>query len=130
MTACWTARNLLEVVQESPTPDEFSFAILDRTGAEIPTGGLVAVGADVLLLIDLDSAESGDADVRGDGSRSPVGGDGPVGLGAPTVTPVPEPGSWGLLGLGVVAICGWAKIVSHNGRNSRARETLSDSSRA
>ena len=71
-------------------PDQFSFAMLDNSGGEIPTSGRAVVGSDVLLLIDIDS-ENPNVQV--------------FEL-APTTAPVPEPSSWLLLGSVTIGLIG------------------------
>ena len=81
-------------------PDEFSFAILDHTGAEIPTLGPF----DVMLLADINSSNPSLLGFASDTSRNPAGGGAPISLGAPVVTSaVPEPSAGWLL-LGAVAM--------------------------
>src|SRR5947209_6545178 len=41
-------------VDTGGVPDEFSFAILDDTGVEIPTQGLVSTGSDLFLALNID----------------------------------------------------------------------------
>ena len=71
------------------TPDQFSFAILDNTGTEIPTTALGILGSDVLVSIDIVPSLASSAGVRGlssaigvarvqvfatDATRTPIGG--------------------------------------------------------
>jgi len=73
------------------TPDEFSFAILDQTGTEIPT---LSSFFDVFVQIDIDSANPLVRTFATDTSRTPEGGGEPINIDAPIVTPVssvPEP---------------------------------------
>ena len=82
-------------------PDEFSFAILDGTGVEIPTLG----PADSLASIDLLSDGPLVSVYAGDGNRPPVGGGPVIALNAPSASsPVPEPKSIGLALVGLTVI--------------------------
>ena len=98
-------------VDSGGVPDEFSFAILDGTGVEIPTQGLASVGSDVFLDLIVDSATSPSVwSFASDPGRSPAAGGGPITTGPPTVTetaagtPVPEPSTLILLGAAVAFI--------------------------
>ncbi len=81
----------------SGTPDEFTFAILDNTGIELPTLGLADVGADVFLLTDLTGDPLTLQTFASDDSQAPAGGGNPLAIAAPTATAVPEPGNVALL---------------------------------
>jgi hypothetical protein len=80
-------------VDPGPTPDAFSFAILNGTFANIPTQGL----GDALLLVNIGAPNLGPGDVQTFASTSPVGV-------AVTAFLVPEPASLLLVGVGLVAI--------------------------
>ena len=71
-------------------PDEFTFAILDRTGAELPTKSFFDVFVDISVT-DNPNIQSFGADPN----RSPTGGGPPLSIGPPTLqqpgSPVPEP---------------------------------------
>jgi len=74
-------------VDASGVPDEFSFAILDGIGVEIPTEGLASIGSDVFLDLNIDFSIS--PSVRwfaSDPTRSPAAGGDPITTGPPTVT--------------------------------------------
>ncbi len=75
-------------VDSGGVPDEFSFAILDKTNSEIPSTGL----GDALVLVDIDSANPTLLSFPSDTSRN-AGGGKPIALAAATITPavVPEP---------------------------------------
>jgi hypothetical protein len=81
----------------TPTPDAFSFAILDSTLGQIyttdPLGGLS------LLRVDINKSSLGFGDVKTFESTSPS----PLGVTA-TASPIPEPGSLVLLAVGLVAV--------------------------
>jgi hypothetical protein len=73
------------------TPDEFSFSILDSSGAQIPTNGFV----DAFLLFDIDSSNPTLQTFSSDPSRPPQGGGGGITLSAPQAILVsPEPGTF------------------------------------
>jgi hypothetical protein len=84
-------------------PDEFAFAILDHTGADLPTTGPFDVFTDVLITPSPTVSTYGS-----DPSRAPAGGGGPLNIGPPiTATPssaVPEPAALGLLAAGLGAV--------------------------
>jgi hypothetical protein len=93
-------------VDSGGTPDEFSLAILDHTGSEIPTKSLF----DVFVQIDIDSTNPLIHTFATDVSRKPAGGGGPIDIAAPTVTPVnsvPEPSMLWLMLSGLVPLVGW-----------------------
>ena len=80
------------------TPDEFSFSILDSSGAQIPTNGFV----DAFLLLDIDSSNPTLQTFSSDPSRPPQGGGGGITLDAPQATLAsPEPGTFILLASGI-----------------------------
>ena len=93
-------------VDDGGTPDQFTMAILDSSGAQLPTLSFF----DVFVEIDLDSADPAIQTFASDTSRNTVAGGAPVDLSEPTFTTVssaPEPGSMVLAGcaLLVVALC-------------------------
>lgn len=79
------------VVEAGPTPDAFSFAILDQNLFSIPTTGL----GDALLLVNITGTSLVGLDVQTFASTSPAGVD-------VAVTPVPEPATLLLLSAGLV----------------------------
>ena len=90
---------LTTVIDFGPQPDQFSFAILDCSGVEIPTTG----PADALLAVDIDSASPAVRSYGGDVGRSPACGGPPIPLKTPQVVPLPASGilfGLGLFGLG------------------------------
>jgi hypothetical protein len=96
-------------VDSGGTPDEFSFAILDHTGTEIPT---LASFFDVFVQIDIDSANPIVRTFATDTSRTPEGGGGSINIAAPTATPVssiPEPTMLTLTISGLVALFAWKR---------------------
>jgi hypothetical protein len=83
-------------IDSSGTPDEFSFAILDSSGAEIPTQA--GPGVDVFAVVDINSSAPGIVNYASDTTRTPVAGGGPINMPAPTlVSGVPEPSTWIML---------------------------------
>jgi hypothetical protein len=81
-------------VDAGPTPDRFSFAILDNSLMNLATQSL---GTDTFIEVDINS---GNPTVFAFGSADQT-------IGAPTVTPVPEASTYGLAGvalLGLVAL--------------------------
>ena len=85
-------------VDSGAAPDQFTFAILDSSGVELPTLSF----SDVFVQIDIDSANPLVQTFRSDMSRTPAAGGGLVDIAAPTATSgVPEPSSVALLGAGL-----------------------------
>lgn len=96
-------------VDAGPQPDEFSFAILDRTGVELPT---ISSFFDVFATIDINSPTN--ATVRtfaSDPSRIPAGGGSPITTGATQVQVVPEPAS------AILLFCGFLLLSMRARRN-------------
>ena len=89
------------------TPDEFTFAILDNTGIELPTLGLAGVGSDVFLLTDLTGDPLTLQTFASDDSQAPAGGGNPLTIAAPVTAAVPEPGSVALLASLMAGSGGW-----------------------
>lgn len=86
------------------TPDEFTFAILDNTGTEIPTSNPNFF--DVFVQIDIDSLSPSVGTFATDANRSPTAGGLPIDIAAPaaiSVSSVPEPTTFSLLA-GVLGI--------------------------
>jgi hypothetical protein len=84
--------NLSTNVDNGGFPDQFTFAILDSSGAQLPTLSFF----DVFVEIDIDSADPTIQAFASDPSRSTVAGEAPIDLAAPTftsMTSVPEPGA-------------------------------------
>ena len=94
-------------VDAGPTPDQFSFSILDCTQTEIPTLG---TPTDVFVLIRLDSPSPLVQAFAGDPSRSPACGGGSIGVDSPAVTSgpsvevVPEPATSAFFGIGFIGL--------------------------
>jgi hypothetical protein len=85
------------------TPDEFSFSILDSSGAPIPTLGFV----DAFLVLDVDSSNPTPQTFSSDPSTPPQAGGNPITMAAPQATiGTPEPGTFFLLsaGCGIILI--------------------------
>lgn len=88
-------------VDSGPTPDQFSFAILDRTGVELPTTNAFF---DAFLTIDINSPNPTPAVFGSNTSRIPNGGGSVINTGVVQVQAIPEPASAGLLGAGLVLL--------------------------
>jgi hypothetical protein len=103
--------NLMTTNVDSPIPDAFSFSILDRSFAPIPTTNF----ADAFLFVNINSANLTVADLRnsifaGDPTRPPLAGGDVISIGKPQVPGVPETGlsiSILLIGLGAVWCFRW-----------------------
>ena len=80
-------------VDPGPTPDAFSFAILNGSQANLPTTGL----GDALLMVNITSTTLGLGNVQTFSSTSPAG----VSV---TAAAVPEPASLLLLGAGLLGV--------------------------
>lgn len=93
--------NLSTNVELGPQPDQFSFAILDSSGFEIPyTGPFNAA-----LVIDIDSANPVPQVFATDSTVSPFGGGDPIDMAAPGITStVPEPSTLGLLSISLITL--------------------------
>ena len=92
---------LSTVVDLGPQPDQFSFAILDCSGVEIPTMS----PADALLAIDIDSPHPIISTYAGDASRSPACGGPPLPLDKPKVVPLPAAALLLVLALSGLGAC-------------------------
>jgi hypothetical protein len=92
-------------VDLGPTPDAFSFSILDGTLSPVPTEGL----GDTLVLLNLDSPDLNIQNVQSfgaDTSRTPAAGGPAIPIPAPLITAVPEPGT-ALAGLLMASLAGF-----------------------
>ena len=92
-------------VDAGGTPDQFTLAILDSVGAQIPTLSFF----DVFVEIDIDSASPAIQTFASDPSQDTVAGGAPIDLAAPeytTVTPAPEPSSIFLAVFGLAILAG------------------------
>jgi hypothetical protein len=90
-------------VDAGGTPDQFSMAILDSSGAQLPTLSFF----DVFVEIDLDSANPTIQTFASDPSRNTGAGCAPVNLAEPTFTSAdsaPEPATIFLLGCALVIL--------------------------
>ncbi len=116
--------NLTTNVDAQGVPDEFSFAILDNTGVELPTQGLAVVGSDVFLDLNIDSATNPSIQTfASDIARSPAAGGPPIEIASPTITmgptAVPEPSALALTALFVAGVLlprafGFLMVRRHN----------------
>jgi hypothetical protein len=98
-------------VDAGSIPDQFSFAILDSTGSELPTTD--PLGAFVELSISSLSPEP--LAYASNPTLAPVGGGGPIDVPAPEVTPssaspVPEPGTLTLLAAALATLALMKKL--------------------
>jgi hypothetical protein len=93
------------------TPDQFSFAILDKTGTELPT--LAPGFFDVFVQIDIDSANLLVRTFGADTNRIPAGGGSAINIAASVATPaVPEPSTILLFPGSLVALLVWKRSKS------------------
>lgn len=87
-------------IDSGPQPDQFSFAILDRTGVELPT---TSSFFDVFATIDIDSTTNPTVrTAASDPTRIPAAGGAPITTGPAQVQAVPEPGTAVLLIVGLL----------------------------
>lgn len=85
-------------------PDQFSFSILDSSGAALPTRGLGMVGIDSFITIDIDSDTPQARAFAADMFRFPEAGGPAIDLAAPSVQVVPEPQTWILLSGALISL--------------------------
>lgn len=88
----------------SGTPDQFSFAILDNSGSELPSESYASSFFDVFAEIDIDSSRPLVRTFGSDTTRSPGGGGNPINLSAPKVSEAPEPGTPALSAIALAAL--------------------------
>jgi hypothetical protein len=81
--------NMTTNVDAGPTPDEFIMSILDNTFTPIPTTAGSPLSP--FLQIDIDSSNPTVETFSSDPTQPPAGGGGPISIGQPTVSTVPEP---------------------------------------
>jgi hypothetical protein len=77
-------------VDSGGTPDEFIMSILDNTFTPIPTTASSSP-LNPFLVIDIDSSNPTVQTFSSDATQFPAGGGGPISIGPPTVSTVPEP---------------------------------------
>jgi hypothetical protein len=99
-------------------PDQFTFAILDSSGSELPTESFF----NVFVEIDIDSSNPAVLTFASNPTQSPIAGGPPIDIAAPTATPsgtpsIPEPGSLALLATAVSV--GW--LGARRGERSQRR---------
>lgn len=86
----------------SLVPDLFSFAILDRSLANLPT---LSGGSDAFFVVNIDGLDAMPEAYESDGAIEPSAGGPALGLTAPEFAPVPEPSTYGALGAaGLIAL--------------------------
>jgi hypothetical protein len=93
--AFFSFRLSLSTAVSGPTPDLFSFAILDSNLANIPT---YSFGNDAFFQVDITDANADVQVFASDESLAPSAGGLPIAIDAPYATPVPEPSTYGLIG--------------------------------
>jgi hypothetical protein len=74
-------------VDQGDTPDQFTFWILDSSGAEIPTVAFSEMGADMLIAFNANSSDAAVETFAADASLGPIAGGGPIGMDPPVVAP-------------------------------------------
>lgn len=97
----------LTTAVEQPQPDQFSFAILDSLGFEIPTQGFGP-----LLVIDINAPAPVVQTFTTDPATPPLAGGDPIQMGPPEVqspVPIPEPGTVVLLATGLLVLLRWRR---------------------
>jgi hypothetical protein len=104
-------------VEPGPQPDQFSLALLDNSGFEVPTLGPF----NALLVIDITAPMPLPQVFASDGSVAPFGGGDPINLTAPEVTAVPEPGTGVLLATALAILLGVRRTVRAS-RRARSGE--------
>jgi hypothetical protein len=85
---------------QTPQPDEFSFAILDSGGNEIPTTG----PADALLIVAINSVDPAVQTFSTDPSIPPVAGGLGIDIPAAMISIIPEPSTLAIVVVGLAAL--------------------------
>lgn len=97
------------------TPDLFSFALLDSSGAELPTLG----PGEAFVSVNLNSASPVVQTFASDPNRTPAAGGGPITMSAPQIQVIPEPGTLALIAGGLLPLA--AALRRHHRRLTSAR---------
>jgi len=105
-------------VDTGGTPDQFSFAFLDKTATEIPT---LASFVDVFVQIDITSANPTVQTFASDMSRGPAGGGSPINIAAPVVALVPEPTTILLSVFGLLTLLAWRRYPPQQSKSTCSR---------
>lgn len=93
-------------VEPGPQPDQFSFAILDSSGFEVPYESFF----NAALVLDIDSANPNPLGFATDPNSFPFGGGDPIAMSAPTVTAaIPEPSTYLPVGLALASLLCWRR---------------------
>lgn len=80
--------------QGGDTPDSFAFALLDNTLANLPT---LADASDVFALVEIGDAGTSVQSFASNPALPPAAGGDALSISAPSIQPVPEPSTYGLV---------------------------------